>query len=75
MWTLVIITLITAQPGTSGAQGRSGVATTTTFLEFNDQAKCTTAANTLAVQSDTFPGGAVTNVGAIYRVIAKCVAR
>ena len=74
MWTLVIITLITAQPGSSGAQARGGVATTTTFLEFNDQAKCTTAANTLTVQSDVFPGS-VTNVGAVYRIIAKCVAR
>jgi hypothetical protein len=74
MWTLVIITLVTAQPGSSGSQARGGVATTTTFLEFSDQAKCTAAANTLTVQSETFPGS-VTNVGAIYRIIAKCVAR
>jgi hypothetical protein len=74
MWTLVIITLITTQPGSAGASARGGVATTTTFLEFNDQAKCAAAATALAVQSDTFPGG-VTNVGATYRIIAKCVAR
>jgi hypothetical protein len=75
MWTLVIITLVTAQPGSTGSQFRGGVATTTTLLEFTDQDKCNTAANTLAVQSDTFPSGRVTYVGAIYRIIAKCVAR
>ena len=74
MWTLVIITLLTAQTGTGGASSRAGVSTTTTFLDFKDQETCTAAANALAVRSDTFPG-TTTGVGGIYRIIAKCVAR
>jgi hypothetical protein len=74
MWTLVIITLLTAQTGSAGANARGGVSTTTTFLDFTDQAKCADAANALAVQSATFPG-AVTSVGGEYRIIAKCIAR
>jgi hypothetical protein len=74
MWTLVIITLVTAQAGSGGANNRGGVSTSTSFLDFKDQATCAAAANTLAVQSEIFPGG-LTNVGAVYRIIAKCVAR
>ena len=74
MWTLVIIVMLTAQPGSAGANGRSGVSTTTTFLDFKDQATCTAVANDLVVQSATFPG-TTTGLGGIYRIIAKCVAR
>ncbi|MBV9532174.1 MAG: hypothetical protein JO283_14180 [Bradyrhizobium sp.] len=74
MWTLVIITLLTAQAGTGGANGRAGVATTTTVLDFKDQQTCNTAAHALEVKSDTFPG-TVTEVGGIYRIIAECFAR
>jgi hypothetical protein len=74
MWTLVIITLLTAQTGSGGAYSRSGASTTTTFLDFKDQKTCTAASNTLSVKSNTYPGGA-TGVGGIYRIIATCVAR
>ena len=74
MWTLVIITLLTAQTGSGGAYSRSGASTTTTFLDFKDQETCTAASKALAVKSDAYPGGA-TGVGGIYRIIAKCVAR
>jgi hypothetical protein len=74
MWTLVIITLLTAQSGGGGAYNRSGASTTTSFLDFKDRQSCTAASNALAVKSDTFPGGA-TGVGGIYQIIAKCVAR
>jgi hypothetical protein len=74
MWTLVIITLLTAQTGSGGANGRGGVSTTTTFLDFKDQETCDRAASALAVKSDAFPGTA-TSVGGVYRIIAKCVAR
>jgi len=74
MWTLVIITLLTAQSGAGGAYSRSGASTTTTFLDFKDQKTCTAASNSLAVRSDVYPGGA-TGVGGIYRIITKCVAR
>jgi hypothetical protein len=47
MWTLVIITLLTAQAGTGGANGRAGVATTTTVLDFKDQETCTAASDAL----------------------------
>ena len=74
MWTLIIITLLTAQTGSAGANARGGVSTTTTFLDFKDQPTCTAAANAIAVQSETFPG-TVTGVGGVYRIIAKCIAR
>ena len=74
MWTLVIITFLTAQACTGGANSRAGVSTTTTFLDFKDQETCTVASNALAVKSDTFPG-TTTGVGGIYRTITKCVAR
>jgi hypothetical protein len=65
MWTLVIITLLTAQTGSAGANA---------FLDFKDQAKCTDAANALAVQSVASPG-TTTSIGGDYRIIAKCIAR
>jgi hypothetical protein len=74
MFTLVIITLLTAQSSAGGAYNRSGASTTTTFLDFKDQQSCTAASNALAVKSDTFPGGA-TGVGGLYRIITKCIAR
>ena len=74
MWTLVIITILTAEPGSAGTGLRGGVSTTTTFLDFKDQATCTAAANALAVQSDRLTSSG-TKVGAVYRIIAKCVAR
>jgi hypothetical protein len=74
MWTLVIIVMLTAQSSAGGASARGGASTTTTFLDFKEQAACTAAAKDLTVQSETFPGTA-TSIGAIYRIIAKCVAR
>jgi hypothetical protein len=65
MWTLVIITLLTAQTGSGGANGRGGVSTTTTFLDFRDQETCNAAANALAVKTETFPGTATTWAGFI----------
>jgi hypothetical protein len=74
MWTLVIITLLTAQSSAGGGYNRSGASTTTTFLDFKDQQSCTAASNALAVKSEVFPGGP-TGVGGLYRIITKCVAR
>jgi hypothetical protein len=61
--------------GHNYARLRVGASTTTTFLDFQDQQKCSAAATALATTTDpTFPGGEHVRT-ATYRIIAKCVVR
>jgi hypothetical protein len=72
MWTLVLVTLIA-----SGA-AIGGVSTTTSFLDFPDEAKCRSAADGIAGTAQLNldrPGARPTSPPVTYRIIAKCVAR
>ena len=73
MWTLILVTLVV-----SGAS-IGGVSTTTSFLDFQDETKCRTAADAMAGAGQVRIGelGAHPNISpsAIYRIIARCVAR
>ena len=73
MWTLVVIVLIVSGAATGG------VATTTSFLDFPDEAKCRAAAEAMADASQVTLGQIPTHPNisppAIYRVVARCVAR
>ena len=73
MWTLVVIVLIVSGAATGG------VATTTAFLDFPDEAKCRAAAEAMAGTNQVTLGQTSTrpNISppAIYRVVAQCVAR
>lgn len=70
MWTLVLITIamIVSHPG------GGDVATSTSFLDFPDEAKCRAAAAAVGDSDATFPGGGYTSPSR-YRIIAKCVQR
>jgi hypothetical protein len=73
MWTLILVTFIVSGAATGG------VGTTTSFLDFPDEAKCRAAAGTVAGtnQMSLGPVGTRPNISpsAIYRIIAQCVAR
>jgi hypothetical protein len=70
MWTLVLIVVVSTPANTGG------VATSTSFLDFPDQAKCQSAAAALAVPDFLkLPTGPNPTPSAIYRVTAKCVGR
>ena len=70
MWTLILVTLVV-----SGAP-TGGVGTTTTFLDFRDEASCQTGAAALAtVDQVTIQRGVQISPAAIYRIVAKCVQR
>ena len=73
MWTLIVVTVVA-----SGA-AIGGVATSTSFLDFQDEAKCQTAADAVAgtnLVRLAQPGGHP-NISppALYRIIAQCVSR
>jgi hypothetical protein len=76
MWTLVIITLVAtpAIPSDPNSLERGGVGTTTAFLNFPDQSKCTAAATTIGVGDTSFGGNPNTPAGT-FRIIATCIAR
>jgi len=73
MWTLIMVTMIVSGAATGG------VATTTSFLDFPDEAKCRAAADAVAGsdQVNLVKTGSRPNISppAIYRIIAQCVAR
>ena len=72
MWTLILVTLVVSGASTGG------VGTTTSFLDFPDEAKCRTAASTITVGADQATlgvGPRPNSPSAIYRIIARCVAR
>jgi hypothetical protein len=73
MWTLILVTLIV-----SGAT-TGGVGTTTSFLDFSDEAKCRSAAALISGtnQVSLERTGQHPNISppAIYRIIAQCVQR
>jgi hypothetical protein len=73
MWTLILVTLLV-----SGASN-GGVATTTSFLDFPNEAKCRAAAEAMRVTQEVVLkplGGRVPiSPPAIYRVSAQCVER
>jgi hypothetical protein len=73
MWTLILVVVVAANANTGG------VSTSTTFLDFPDQAKCQTAAARVAVDDyatlPTNPFGGNRPPTTFYRIVAKCVAR
>jgi hypothetical protein len=73
MWTLILMTFIVSGAATGG------VGATTTFIDFPDEAKCRVAAEAMAETNQVSLGQTTTrpNISppAIYRIIAKCVAR
>ncbi len=73
MWTLILVTFIVSGASTGG------VSTATAFLDFPDEAKCRTAAETMSRTDHVTVGevGPHPNISpsAIYRIIAQCVAR
>jgi hypothetical protein len=73
MWTLVLVILVV-----SGASN-GGVATTTSFLDFPNEAKCRAAADAMGVTQQVVlkPLGARIPISppAIYRVSAQCLER
>jgi len=73
MWTLVLITLLVS------GSSNGGVATTTSFIDFQEEAKCRSAADAIAStqQLSPTPSGVHPNISpsAFYRVVAQCLAR
>jgi hypothetical protein len=72
MWTLILVTFIVS--GTS----TGGVGTTTSFLDFPDEAKCHAAAGALTGSGAVNPShGNHPNISpaATYRLVAYCVER
>jgi hypothetical protein len=73
MWTLMLVIFVASGAATGG------VGATTTFLDFPDEAKCRTAADAMAGadQIGLNRPGQRPNISppAIYRIVAKCVAR
>jgi hypothetical protein len=71
MWTLILVVIVAANANTGG------VSTSTTFLDFPDQAKCQAAATEVAVDDyTTLPTNAFGGrPPTVYRIVAKCVAR
>ena len=73
MWTLVLITFIVSGASTGG------VATTTSFLDFPNQAKCKEAADALASTGQVNLGQHSNHPNispsAIYRIVSFCVER
>ena len=71
MWTLILVVIVAANANTGG------VSTSTTFLDFPDQAKCQAAAAEIVVEDYlTLPANAFGNrPPTFYRIVAKCVAR
>ena len=73
MWTLILVTFIVSGASTGG------VGTTTSSLDFPDEAKCRTAADAIGGANQVSLGqvGPHPNISpsAIYRIIAQCVAR
>jgi hypothetical protein len=73
MWTLVLVTFIVSGASTGG------VATSTSFLDFPDEAKCRIAAEALAGTKQVRLGevGVHPNISppAIYHIVAQCFAR
>ncbi|MET4387660.1 hypothetical protein ABIB73_003417 [Bradyrhizobium sp. F1.4.3] len=71
MWTLILVVIVAANANTGG------VSTSTTFLDFPDQAKCEAAAAGVAVDDyTTLPTNAYNNrPPTFYRIVAKCAAR
>jgi hypothetical protein len=73
MWTLILVTMVASGASTGG------VATSTSFLDFPDEAKCRTAADALAgtnlVRLAQQGGHPNISPPAIYHIIAQCVAR
>ena len=73
MWTLILVTVVLAGSVTGG------VATSTTLLDFADEAKCKTAAEAMNMTerigiSDR-PGHPNISPPAYYRTVARCVER
>jgi hypothetical protein len=73
MWTLILVTLLV-----SGASN-GGVAATTSFLDFPNQAKCRAAADAMGVTQEValkpLGGRVPISPPAVYRVSAQCVER
>jgi hypothetical protein len=73
MWTLILVTFIASGAATGG------VAATTSFLDFQDEAKCRSAADILSGTSQVNISQTTSrpNISppAIYRIVAHCVAR
>ena len=73
MWTLILVIFIASGAATGG------VAATTSFLDFQDEAKCRNAADVLSGTSQINIGQGTNrpNISppAIYRIVAHCVAR
>jgi hypothetical protein len=73
MWTLILVTVALA----GSVQG--GVATSTTFLDFADEAKCKTAAEAMNTNErigiNDRPGHTNISPPAYYRTVARCVQR
>jgi hypothetical protein len=73
MWTLILVTFVVSGAATGG------VGTSTSFIDFPDEAKCRAAADAMAETNQVSLGqvGTRPNISpsAVYRIIAKCVAR
>jgi hypothetical protein len=73
MWTLILIITVVSGAATGG------VATSTAFLDFSDEAKCRTAADAMAgthqVTLGQTTGHPNISPPATYRIVAQCVAR
>jgi hypothetical protein len=73
MWTLILVTFVVSGAATGG------VGTSTSFIDFPDEAKCRAAAEAMAETNQVSLGqvGTRPNISpsAVYRIIAKCVAR
>ncbi len=73
MWTLILITTIVSGAATGG------VAASTAFLDFADEAKCRAAADALAGTHQLTSGQIANHPNisppATYRIVAQCVAR
>jgi len=73
MWTLILIITVVSGAATGG------VATSTAFLDFSDEAKCRGAAQAME-GTHQLTLGQITNhpnisPPATYRIVAQCVAR
>jgi hypothetical protein len=73
MWTLILITTVVSGAATGG------VAASTAFLDFADEAKCRTAAEAMAgthqLTLSQTAGHPNISPPATYRIVAECVAR
>jgi hypothetical protein len=72
MWTLILVTLVVSGASTGG------VSTSTSFLDFSDEAKCRSAVDVMKAGTDQVSlevAPRPNSPSAVYRVIAQCVER